>query len=202
MIKCRLLSAMLGATLLIAQAGAAVAQTPEPIERTPEMEAHAAELSAIFPASLAGVSLVDNLDIDIGRELLAELDPSDPEDAAEIAMIDELVAAAGVSIDDAATVGSWAQLDEETWAYLAGFQVRGGDVQPTLPLFLAAFEEDMSDALIEPGQLGGEDVTLLRSAGAPDQDPLVLLARGDILWMLSVPSDHVEEFVGQLPESG
>ena len=49
MIKRRLLSAMLGATLLIAQAGAAVAQTPQPIERTPEMEAHAAQLSAIFP---------------------------------------------------------------------------------------------------------------------------------------------------------
>jgi len=201
MTKRRLLSATLGATLLLAQAASVAAQTPPPIERTPEMEAHAAELAALFPEALAGVSLLDNLEIDIGRELLAELDPSDPDDAAEIAMLDELVAAAGVSLDDAATVGSWAQLDDETWAYLAGFQVRGGDVQPTLPFFLDAFEEDIPDALIEPGQVGDEDVTFLRSAEQPEEDPLVLLTRGDMLWMLAVPADQLEEFVGQLPES-
>jgi hypothetical protein len=190
----------LGATLVLTQAGGVIAQTPPPIERTPEMEAYAAELAELFPETLAGVSFADNLDIDVGQELLAELDPSDPDDAREIAMLDEMVAAAGVSIDDAATVGSWAQPDDETWVYLAGFKVRGGDIEPTVPFFLEAFQQDSPDVLIEPGQVGGEDVTLLSSTDAPEENPTVLMTRGDMLWMLMVPAEDLEEIMGQLPE--
>jgi hypothetical protein len=201
MTKRRLLSATLGAALLLTQAGGAVAQTPPPIERTPEMEAYAAELAAIFPETVAGVSLMEYLEIDVGQELLAELDPSDPDDAEDIALLEELVATIGVSLDDAATAGSYARLDEESYAYLVGLHVRGGDVQPALPLFIAAFEADIPDALVEQGQVGDQEVTMLRSAAAPHEDAFALLARGNMLWMLAVPTEHLEELVGSLPES-
>jgi len=200
MIRTRLLSATLAALLLL-PAGGVLAQTPMPIERTPEMEEHAAELAALFPETLGGVSLLDNLDVDVGQELIAELDPSDPDDAEEIAQLHELAAAAGTTLDDAATASSYAQLDEDAYAFIIAYQVRGGDIQQTLPLFVAAFEEDITDALVEQGQVGDVDVTLIRSVEDPEAGAFAILARGDVIWMLAVPPELLEETVGSLPES-
>ncbi len=203
MTRTRSLSVTLATLLLFVQAGGVLAQTPPPIERTPEMEAHAAELAARFPETIAGVSLLDNLDISVGQELIGELDPSDPDDANDIAQLQELAEAAGATLDDAATATSYALLDEDEYVYatVIAFQVRGASVDQTLPLFVAAFEEDIPDALVEQGRVGDEDVTLLRSAEDPDAGEFVILARGDILWLLAVPPELLEETVGSLPES-
>ena len=203
MIRTRLLSVTLATLLLLVQAGGVLAQTPPPIERTPEMEAHAAELAARFPEAIAGVSLLDNLDISVGQELIGELDPSDADDANDIAQLQELAEAAGATLDDAATATSYALLDEDEYVYatVIAFQVRGADVDQTLPLFVAAFEEDIPDALVEQGRVGDEDVTVLRSAEDPDMGEYVILARGDILWLLAVPPELLEETIGSLPES-
>ena len=121
------------ALLLLAQAGSVVAQTPEPIERTPEMEEHAAEVAALFPEMIGGVSLLDNLDINVGQELVGEMDPSDPEDAVEIAQLQEIAEAAGATLDDAASATSFAQLGEDAYATVIALQIRGGDIQPAVP---------------------------------------------------------------------
>ena len=201
MTRTRLLSATLAASLLLVPAGGVLAQTPPPIERTPEMEEHAAELAALFPETLGGVSLLDDLDITVGQELIGELDPSDPDQAEEIAQLHELAAAAGATLDDAAAAGSYAQLDEDAYAFVSAYQIRGADMQPTLPLFVAAFEADIPDALVEQGRVGDVDVTLLRSAEDPEGGTLVILARGDVIWLLSVPPEFLEEAIGTLPES-
>jgi len=200
MTRTRLLSATLAALLLLLPAGAVLAQTPMPIERTPEMEEHAAELAALFPETLGGASLLDNLDVGVGQELIAELDPSDPDDAEEIAQLHELAAAAGATLDDSATVSSYAELDEDTYAFIMAYQVRGGDIGQTLPLFVAAFEEDTPDVLVEHGQVGDVEVTLLRSAEDPEEGAFAILTRGDIIWMLAVPPELLEETIGSLPE--
>lgn len=201
MIRTRLLSATLAALLLLVQAGGVLAQTPPPIERTPEMEEHAAELAALFPETLGGVSLLDNLDTNVGQELIGELDPSDPDDAAEIAQIRELTAVAGATLDDAVTATSYAQLDEDVYAWIAAWQVRGADMQPALPLWVAALEEDISDAIVEQGQVGDVSVTMLRSGEDLEGGMWVLVARGDVIWLLAVPPELLEETIGSLPES-
>lgn len=200
MIRFRLLSATL-CTLLIVHAGSVLAQTPPPIERTPEMEEHAAEVVALFPSELAGVSLLDNLDINVGQELISELDPSDPDDAEEIAQFDEIAAAVGATLDDSATATSYAQLDEEAFVWVFAYQVREADIQPALPLLVAALEEDILDAVIEQEQIGDVDVTMLRSAEDPEGSGWALLARGDVIWLLAVPPELLEETIGSLPES-
>jgi|GEM_PF-5711855 len=201
MIRTRLLSATLAASLLLVQAGGVLAQTPPPIERTPEMEEHAAELAALFPETLGGVSLLDDLDINVGQELIGELDPSDPDDAEEIAQHHELAAAAGATLDDAATASSYAQLDEDAYGFIVAYQVRDADIQPALPLFVAALEEDILDAIVEQEQVGDVDVTMFRSAEDPEGGAWALLARGDLIWLLAVPPELLEETIGSLPES-
>ncbi len=201
MIRFRLLSAALGALLLLVQAGGVLAQTPPPIERTPEMEERAVEVAALFPDEIAGASLLENLDISVGQEVLATLDPNDPDDAAEIAQFDEIVAAVGATLDDVATASSYAQLDEDAYAFVIAFQIRGADIQPALPLLAAALEEDMSEAVVEQGQVGDVDVTLFRSAEDPEGDANVMLARGDVIWLLTVPAELLEEAIESLPES-
>ena len=202
MTRIRLLSAALATSLLLVQTGSVVAQTPPPIERTPEMEEHAAELAALFPETLAGVSLLENLEVEVGQELIGELDPSDPDDAEDIVLIDELTAAAGTTLDDMAAASGYGQIDEDTYAFVIAYQLRGAtDIQPALPLFVAASEEDMGATTVEQAQIGGVDVTLLASAEEPEADPLAILARGDVIWMLIVPPESLEEAIGSLPES-
>ncbi len=201
MTRLRLLSATLCTLLLTVQAGAVLAETPPPIERTPEMEEHAAEAAAMFPDEIAGVSLAENLDINVGLELIGELDPSDPDDAKEIARFEEIAVVVGATLDDWATASSYAQLDEETFVWIAAFQVRGTDIQPALPLLVAAFEEDILDAIVEQGQVGDVEVTMLRSAEDPEGSGWALLPRGDVIWLLAVPPELLEEAIESLPES-
>lgn len=199
--RTRLLSAALAALLLIVPAGGVLAQTPPPIERTPDMEEHAAELAALFPETLGGVSLLDNLEIDVGQELIGELDPSDPDDARDIEQLHELAEAAGATLDDTAAATSYAQLTEDASAFIIAYQIRGADIQQTLPLFVAAFEEDIPDAVIDEGQVGDVDVTLLSSGEDPEGGTSVILARGDVIWMLSVSPEFLEEAIESIPES-
>ena len=201
MTRIRLLSAALAASLLLVQAGSVVAQTPPPIERTPEMEEHAAELAALFPETLAGVSLLENLEVEVGQELIGEMDPRDLDDAEEIARIHELAAAAGATLDDSATAISYAQLNDDEYATVVAYQVRGGDMQKTLPLFVTAFEVDIPDLLVEQVQVGDEEVTLISSAEDPEAGAFALLPRGEVIWMLIVPAEFLEETIGSLPES-
>ncbi len=201
MTRTRLLSATLATTLLLVQAGGVLAQTPPPIERTPEMEEHAAEFAALFPETVGGVSLLDNLEINVGQELIGEMDPSDPDDAADIDQLHELAAAAGATLDDAAVATSYVDLGEYEYATIIAFQVRGGDIEPALPLFVAAFEEDMPGAVVEETQVGDVDVIMLSIAEDPEGGGFVILARGDALWLLAVPAELVEETVESLPES-
>ncbi len=201
MTKFRMLGTTLCTLLLMAQAGGVLAQTPPPIERTPEMEEHAAAFAALFPTEIADASLVENLDISVGQEVVGELDPSDPDDAAEIAQLDEIVATVGATLDDVATASSFAQLGEDAYAFIIAFQVRGAEIGGALPLFVAAFEEDIADPIIEQGQVGDVEVTRLSSGEDPEGGSFVILARGDVIWLLSMPEQFLEEAIGSLPES-
>jgi len=199
MIRTRALGAALGALLLLMPAAGALAQTPEPVERTPEMEQRAAELTALFPTELGGVSLVDDLQVEVGPELLAELDPSDPDDAEQIADIHEIMEAAGATVDDAATAVTFFALDEDDFGFVAAYQILGSDAQATLPLFVAAWQEDLPESTAEPGQIAGREVTVLRNDDDPDAEALVLLSSGDTTWMVSVPEQFLEEAVASFP---
>lgn len=201
MIRFRPLSVAMAALLLFALGGSALGQTPLPIERTPEMEEHAAEFAAQFPETVGGVSLLDNLEIDVGQELIGEMDLSDPEDAAEIARFNEIASAAGGTLDDAATAISYAQLSEDAFVTIIALQVRGSDIQPALPLFVATFEEDMPGVLVEEAQVNDVDVTRLSDPEDPEAGSIVILARGDALWLVSAPPEYLEETIGSLPES-
>ena len=199
--RIRLLSVTSATLLLLVQAGGVLAQTPEPIERTPEMEEHAAELAAAFPESIGGASLLENLEINVGQELIGEMDPSDPEEAADIAQLHDLAEAAGASLDEAATATSYAQLGEDAYATIIALQIRGGDIAPALPLFVAAFEEDLPGALVEETQVGDVEVIRLSSAEEPEGGSFVILGRGDAMWLVAVPPEFLEETIGSLPES-
>lgn len=199
MARSRTSLAVLGALLLLLPAGGAMAQTPEPIERTPEMEQHAAELAAVFPTTLGDVSIADELQVNVGQELIGELDPSDPDDAADIAEIEGLMAAAGATLDDAATAVSFFELDEGSYGFIAAYQIRGSDAAATLPQFVAAFEADIADPLIEQGQIADTDVTFIRSGEDPEGEAVILVPRGDITWLLALPDDLLEEAIGSLP---
>ena len=198
--RIRLLSVTSATLLLLVQAGGVLAQTPEPIERTPEMEEHAAELAAAFPESIGGASLLENLEINVGQELIGEMDPSDPEEAADIAQLHDLAEAAGASLDEAATATSYAQLGEDAYATIIALQIRGGDIAPALPLFVAAFEEDLPGALVEETQVGDVEVIRLSSAEEPEGGSFVILGRGDAMWLVAVPPEFLEETIGSLPE--
>lgn len=199
--RIRLLSVASATLLLLVQAGSVLAQTPEPIERTPEMEEHAAEFAALFPETVGGVSLLENLEVNVGQELIGEMDPSDPEDAADIAQLHELAEATGATLDDAATATSYAQLGQDAYATIIALQVRGGDIEPALPLFVAAFEEDLPGALVEEVQVGDVEVIRLSSAEDPEGSSFVILGRGDAMWLVAVPPEFLEETIGSLPES-
>lgn len=201
MLRMRLLGVTSAALLLLAQTGSVFAQTPPPFERTPEMEQHAAEFAALFPETVGGVSLLDNLDIAVGQELLGELDPSHPDDANDIAQLHELAAAAGATIDEAATATSYAQLGEDAYVTIIGLRIRGGDIEPALPLFVAAFEEDVPGVLVEETQMGDVDVIRLSSTEDPEAGSFHILARGDVMWLVAVPPEHLEETIESLPES-
>ncbi len=199
MIRTRVLGATLGVLLLASGAGGAMAQTPEPIERTPEMEQQAAALIALFPAELGGVSLVEGIQVDVGQELLAELDPSDEYGAQEIARIHEYVEAGGGTVDDAATAVTFTALDDETYLYMAAFQIRGGDVQPVAPLLLAAFQADMPGSRVEQGQIANREVTLLYDDASPEAEPIVVVPLGEVIWLVSAPEQLLEEAVASFP---
>ena len=199
--KVRLLGVAVLVLLPLMLAGTVVAQTPAPIERTPEMEEQASELAALFPDTIAGASLVENLEVAVGQELIGDLDPSDADDARDIEQIGELVAVVDATLDDMAAATSYAQVSEDAYAWVIAYQIRGADIEQTLPLFMAAFEEDIPDAIVEEGQVGDEPVTLLRSGEDPEGDALVFVTRGDVLWLVSVPSDLLQEVVGSLPQS-
>lgn len=198
--RARTLAATLGALLLTAQTAAVGAQTPEPEPRTPEMEQRAAELSAQFPQALGGASLLDQLEVDVGRELIAELDPSDPDDAEEIADIHELMEAAGATIDDATTGVSFVELGDDSFGFVAAYQIRGTDAQQTLPLFVAAFREGLTESRAEQDRIADRDVTVLYNDELPDIEPLVLWSSGDTVWLVSAPERYLEEAVGSFPE--
>ena len=199
MMKVRLLSTTLATVLVLSAAGAVGAQTPEPIERTPEMEAYAAELTALFPETFGDVSLLENLQVTVGQELIAELDPSDPDDAAEIEELNEMVATVGMTLDDAAAATTYAQISEDAFAWVIAYQIRDADIQQVLPIFVAAFEADIPEAIVEEGEVGGEPVTMLSSGEDPEAGMFVFLTRGDVLWLVSVPPEYLEELVGSLP---
>ena len=199
--RIRLLIVTSATLLLLVQAGGVLAQTPEPIERTPEMEEHAAEFAAAFPESIGGASLLENLEINVGQELIGAMDPSDPEEAADIAQLPELAEAAGATLAEAAPATSYAPLGADAYATIIALQIRGGDIAPALPLFVAAFEEDLPGALVEETQVGDVDVIRLSSAEDPEGGSFVILGRGDAMGLVAVPPEFLEETIGSLPES-
>ena len=200
MTRTRVLGATFIALLLSMPAGSVLAQTPEPVERTQEMEQRAADLTTLFPAELAGVSLVDDLTVQVGRELLAELDPSDSDDAEQIADIHEIMEAAGATIDDAVIAFTFVELAEGEGGFVAAYQILGSDAQQTLPLWVAALEEDVAEPRVEQRQIADRDVTVVLSDESPDAAPFVLLASDDVTWLLSVPERFMEEAVDSFPD--
>ena len=83
-------------------------------------------------------------------------------------------------------------------------------LHPSLYVYLVASHEPgiarmarplLPDALVEQGQVGDVEVTLLRSAEDSEGGAFVILARGDVMWLLGVPPDFLEEIVGSQPES-
>jgi type IV secretory pathway VirB10-like protein len=149
------------------------------------------------PTGPAGFELGDNIrgtSVISGPDLLAGMDPNDPQQANNIEDIEALLAATGGSLDRLTMLNAVAA-DGET--FVGAIRVDRADAEIAKAAYVKSMFNDLGEARVVEAELGGKSVTLVFDDAAPDQPPLVVYASGDTVWLIS----GTEEAAGTVLET-
>ncbi len=149
------------------------------------------------PTGPAGFELGDNIrgtSVISGPDLVAGMDPNDPQQAKNIEDIEALLAATGGSLDRLTMLNAVAA-DGET--FVGAIRVDRADAEIAKAAYVKSMFNDLGEARVVEAELGGKSVTLVFDDAAPDQPPLVVYASGDTVWLIS----GTEEAAGTVLET-
>jgi hypothetical protein len=194
---------MAAAILLVASAGAALAQT-ESESPTASMAAEtpppqATDLIAMFPAEVGGQPILEDLQVRVGEEHIDGLDPEDADDAAEIAAVEAVVQAVDAPLSELTSAATYVAVDEANYALLGAFRIPGIDATQIVEPMLAWAELSLEQPRVEPASYADRDVTLLYDDARPDDPPWYFYPFGDTLWVMVAAEPLLTEIFGQLP---
>jgi hypothetical protein len=145
----------------------------------------------------AGFELGDNIrgtSVISGPDLVAGMDPNDPQQAKNIEDIEALLAATGGSLDRLTMLNAVAA-DGET--FVGAIRVDRADGEIAKAAYVDSMFNDLGEARVVEAELRGKSVTLVFDDAAPEQPPLVVYASGDTVWLIS----GTEEAAGTVLET-
>jgi len=170
---------------------------PTPTDAPAPTAAPSASAGADTPSGPAGFELGDSIrgtSVISGPDLVAGMDPNDPQQAKNIEDIEALLAATGGSLDRLTMLNAVAA-DGET--FVGAIRVDRADAEIAKAAYVESMFNDLGEARVVEAELGGKSVTLVFDDAAPDRPPLVVYASGDTVWLIS----GTEEAAGTVLET-
>lgn len=165
-------------------------------------------LQALIPAAVGDAEMV--VDIYTGRDLVADLDPDDPDATASIADLEAVLGAHDRTIDDVSFANAYFAT-ETAYGDLFAIRVAGADV--------AGFQDELVDLMLQmddpqrtPAVIAGHEVTVVTDgvtvtgSPGPSPDPFDLplppsyvYPSGDVLFIVSAEEPHLTQLFELLP---
>jgi hypothetical protein len=189
-------------TVLLATGGVAAqdgSAAPEMVSPTPASETRPASgnLAALFPKTLRGRVLEPKSAS--GAEWIAQYDASTVEGAAAIERMNELVAAAGKTLDDLRFITALDVPSPGNVVTIAAVQLDGARPGELLLPAVQLLWGDLRRPVLRLRQVLGRDVILIRETNQPGTYPVMAVATRDIAWIISADVSFREEIVAALP---
>lgn len=199
--------------LLLAATGVVVAQDELPAASEPpaavgsalasespaDMSTAAAELVALFPETIGGQPTNENMLVRVGTDLVAGLDPADPDDASDIAEFEALASAFGAPIEELGSASTYVQTEDGGFALFGVFRAPGKDASLGIDAVLASAATDLEQPRPESTTYAGREITLLYDDGQPEAQPWYIYATGDTLWLVIASEPLLAEVFEHLP---
>ena len=187
--------------LLAGITGGALAQTgsPEPSAAAEVMTPEAAELVALFPEAAGGQPIRENLEVQVGDEHIAGMDPDDPDDASEMQSLEAVAQAMGGTTADIVSASAFVEAEDGSYGLVGAYRVPGGDASLGVDPILAWGEGDLSEPRVETGTYANREVTLLYDDSQPENPPWHIYPAGDTLWLVMAEEPLLTEIFEQLP---
>jgi hypothetical protein len=194
MTKLRLLPTLALSAALLLPASAAFAQDEAP-DASPDAAAsmttddpRLAELEALVPPALAGLTLGENLQLATGEELRAVMSEG------EAAVLDEMLTANGRSWSDYAAATTFVPITGSDVVVIQAHRVAGIDASQTIDAWLEILAMGLGEADVAEGSIAGRAVTLVTDKSRPEVPLLHMFPAGDVVWMVvAVDEAFVEE---------
>lgn len=124
-------------------------------------------LQSLIPPAVGDAEMV--VDVYTARDLMADLDPDDPDAASSVRDLEEVLAAHGKSIDDVSFANAYFAT-ETTYGDLFAIRIAGADV--------AAFQDELVDMVLQPqdprrtpATIAGHQVTVVTDGPPADSSP-------------------------------
>lgn len=155
------------------------------------------ELEAAFPRFIAGVPVIPS-SID-GAGIIARTDPIDLDGQDRIAILEEVAARVGRTIDDVSVGYAEVQPGDGTPTLITAVRIRGADVAAVADRLKDVLSVDYPDPQVGSVEVAGRTLTRI-SDGPYDPEGIseVLLPVGDILWSISSREPYLSEIVEAL----
>lgn len=180
-----------------------VASDPGPMASAAPTDSVAAtgDLAATFPTGIGDMPW-QHLSILSGPELLAGLDPQDPDDAERIARTERFLEGTGGSVADLTSATGFRVEPDGAFSFVNAYEVAGAEPgrmrDVVLREFVESYTEEMVDPVEETLAIDGRLTVVLRDMARTDASgtsrPVYFYVEGDTAWVV-----NVEELV--LPEA-
>ena len=159
------------------------------------------ELEALIPSALAGLSLDENLQLATGEQLTSVMQ------SAEVAVLDELLAAKGKTTADYAAAATALEVTEEQIVYIQAHRIAGVEAAEAIDAWVQILSLNVAEPRVSEDSIAGRSVTLMSDAANPEAPRLHMFPARDVVWMMgtddevlvSAAMDEVAAVGGEVP---
>lgn len=149
----------------------------------------------MVPTELGGVPA--EVAIQTGTEVLAGLDPADPDDAEQVRDIELLLEATGGTPEQLTLVSVFPS-DNTVGAFIVAIRVEGADRAFLTSAFVSSLWPDLDQPRLVASDIGGKPVLLVFDDSF-EADPFVFYGSGDTAWLMAGPEDVTAAALAELP---
>ena len=149
-----------------------------PVASPSALDSRLTELEALVPMSLAGLPLDENLVMAAGEELLGVMSPQ------EVALLQDLFAAHGVSAADYAAAATWVPLTDSAIVVLQAHRIAGLPAAEAVDAWVRILSLSMTEPRVTEGIVDGRSVTVMTDAANPGAPRMQMFPADDVTWMM------------------
>jgi hypothetical protein len=131
-----------------------------------------------------------------GPELMAGLDPDDPEQATLIADIQSLLEATSADIDQFTMLNA-SSVDGQD--FVGAVRVTGADPETIRSAYVETTAAGLAEPRIKEGQIAGHAVTRIYDDAEPDLPGLIIYASGDTIWVIKGSDETARAVIESFP---